>query len=76
MHRSQNGHLRLAGRAADCHPRPAERAGPIPSVVDPQCRVIGATGLRAIDASIMPTVGRAKVTVPALYVDRDRCVRR
>jgi len=29
------------------------------SVVDPDCRVIGCTGLRVIDASIMPTVVRA-----------------
>ncbi len=29
------------------------------SVVDPQCRVIGVTGLRVIDASLMPTVVRA-----------------
>ena len=36
------------GRADDPH-----------SVVDPECRVIGCTGLRVIDASIMPTVVRA-----------------
>ena len=29
------------------------------SVVDPSCRVIGTTGLRVIDASVMPTVVRA-----------------
>jgi choline dehydrogenase len=29
------------------------------SVVDPECRVIGVTGLRVIDASLMPTVVRA-----------------
>lgn len=29
------------------------------SVVDPECRVIGASGLRVIDASIMPEVPRA-----------------
>src|SRR5471030_485451 len=29
------------------------------SVVDPDCKVIGCTGLRVIDASIMPTVVRA-----------------
>ena len=29
-------------------------------------------GLHVIDASIMPTVVRAKVTVPALYVASDR----
>jgi choline dehydrogenase len=29
------------------------------SVVDPECRVIGVSGLRVIDASIMPTVVRA-----------------
>jgi 5-(hydroxymethyl)furfural/furfural oxidase len=29
------------------------------SVVDPECRVIGVSGLRIIDASIMPTVVRA-----------------
>ena len=29
-------------------------------------------GLHVIDASIMPTVVRAKVTVPALYVAGDR----
>ncbi|WP_421994339.1 GMC family oxidoreductase [Reyranella sp.] len=36
------------GRADDPH-----------SVVDPECRVIGCTGLRVIDASTMPTVVRA-----------------
>ncbi len=29
------------------------------SVVDPECRVIGCSGLRVIDASVMPTVVRA-----------------
>ena len=29
------------------------------SVVDPECRVIGVSGLRVIDASVMPTVVRA-----------------
>jgi 5-(hydroxymethyl)furfural/furfural oxidase len=29
------------------------------SVVDPECKLIGATGLRVIDASVMPTVVRA-----------------
>ncbi len=29
------------------------------AVVDPECRVIGCTGLRVIDASVMPTVVRA-----------------
>ena len=29
------------------------------SVVDPECKVIGCTGLRVIDASVMPTVVRA-----------------
>jgi 5-(hydroxymethyl)furfural/furfural oxidase len=29
------------------------------SVVDPQCKMIGCTGLRVIDASVMPTVVRA-----------------
>ena len=29
------------------------------SVVDPDCKVIGCTGLRVINASIMPTVVRA-----------------
>jgi 5-(hydroxymethyl)furfural/furfural oxidase len=29
------------------------------SVVDPQCRLLGVTGLRVIDASVMPTVVRA-----------------
>lgn len=34
-------------------------AGDSRSVVDPDCRVIGVSGLRVIDASIMPTVVRA-----------------
>jgi hypothetical protein len=64
-------HVRLAGRAADYQPgRRSAAAGTIPSVVDPQCRVIGATGLRVIDASIMPTVGPAN-TEPHDGHDRE-----
>lgn len=50
-------------------PRPAERAaGPIPSVLDPQCRVIGATGLRVTDAWIMPTVGQANTHLTTVMI--------
>lgn len=47
------------------------------SVVDPECRVIGCTGLRVIDASIMPTVVRANthlttVMIAEKMVDRLR----
>src|SRR5262249_53035572 len=38
------------------------------SVVDPECRVIGCTGLRVIDAPIMPTVGRATPHLTAVMI--------
>ena len=38
------------------------------SVVDPECRVIGATGLRVIDASIMPEVPRANTHLTTVAV--------
>jgi choline dehydrogenase-like flavoprotein len=66
---AQKSHLRLADRAADYQPgRRRAAAGPIPSVVDPQCRVIGATGLRVIDASIMPTVGPANTHLTTVMI--------
>ena len=38
------------------------------SVVDPECRVIGCTGLRVIDASIMPEVPRANTHLTTVAV--------
>jgi 5-(hydroxymethyl)furfural/furfural oxidase len=38
------------------------------SVVDPGCRVIGCTGLRVIDASIMPTVVRANTHLTTVMI--------
>ena len=38
------------------------------SVVDPECRVIGCTGLRVIDASIMPTVVRANMHLTTVMI--------
>jgi choline dehydrogenase len=38
------------------------------SVVDPACRVIGCTGLRVIDASIMPTVVRANTHLTTVMI--------
>jgi 5-(hydroxymethyl)furfural/furfural oxidase len=38
------------------------------SVVDPDCRLIGATGLRVIDASIMPTVVRANTHLTTVMI--------
>lgn len=47
------------------------------SVVDPDCRVIGCTGLRVIDASVMPEVVRANthlttVMIAEMMADRIR----
>jgi 5-(hydroxymethyl)furfural/furfural oxidase len=38
------------------------------AVVDPQCRVKGARGLRVVDASVMPTVPRANTNLPVLMI--------
>jgi choline dehydrogenase len=38
------------------------------SVVDLECRVIGCTGLRVIDASIMPTVVRANTHLTTVTI--------
>lgn len=38
------------------------------SVVDPQCRVIGCTGLRVIDASVMPEVVRANTHLTTVMI--------
>jgi 5-(hydroxymethyl)furfural/furfural oxidase len=38
------------------------------AVVDPECRVIGCTGLRVIDASIMPTVVRANTHLTTVTI--------
>jgi 5-(hydroxymethyl)furfural/furfural oxidase len=38
------------------------------SVVDPACRVIGVTGLRVVDASVMPEVVRANTNLSTIMV--------
>jgi 5-(hydroxymethyl)furfural/furfural oxidase len=38
------------------------------SVVDPECRVIGVSGLRVIDASIMPNLSRAATHLTAAMI--------
>ena len=38
------------------------------AVVDPQCRLIGCSGLRVVDASIMPTVVRANTHLTTVMV--------
>ena len=38
------------------------------SVVDPDCKVIGTTGLRVIDASIMPEVPRANTHLTTVMI--------
>ncbi len=48
-----------------CRMGPADHPA---SVVDPDCRVIGATGLRVIDASIMPEVPRANTHLTTVAI--------
>jgi len=43
-------------------------AGDPRAVVDPECRVIGCTGLRVIDASIMPEVPRANTHLTTVAI--------
>ena len=43
-------------------------AGDPRSVVDPDCRVIGCSGLRVIDASVMPTVVRANTHLTTVMI--------
>jgi len=37
-------------------------------VVDPSCRVIGCTGLRIIDASVMPEIVRANTHLTVVMI--------
>jgi len=43
-------------------------AGDPRSVVDPACRVIGVSGLRVVDASVMPEVVRANTNLSTIMV--------
>lgn len=45
------------------------------SVVDPDCRVIGVSGLRVIDASIMPEVPRANTHLSAVMIGEHMAAR-
>ena len=48
-----------------CRMGPEDQAG---SVVDTQCRVIGLTGLRVVDASVFPTVPYGNINAPVIMV--------
>ena len=43
-------------------------ANDLRSVVDPECRVLGFTGLRVIDASIMPEVPRVNTHLTTVAI--------
>ncbi len=43
-------------------------AGDTRAVVDPQCRVIGVTGLRVVDSSIFPQVTNGNLNAPSMMV--------
>jgi 5-(hydroxymethyl)furfural/furfural oxidase len=45
------------------------------SVVDPECRVIGVSGLRVIDASIMPEIPRANTHLTAVMIGEHMAAR-
>ena len=45
------------------------------TVVDPDCRVVGCSGLRVIDASIMPTVVRANTHFTTVMIAEKMAAR-
>jgi 5-(hydroxymethyl)furfural/furfural oxidase len=38
------------------------------AVVDPQCKVIGTSGLRVVDGSVMPTIVRGNINIPIIMI--------
>ena len=51
--------------AGTCRMGPADASG---TVVDSECRVVGVSGVRVVDASIMPQVPRANTHLPTVTI--------